>query len=44
MVEEPVRNTGLLGDVADARPVVATAREHANGRVEDALALLLLSD
>ena len=35
MVQEPVRDARLLGDVADARGVVAVAGEDAHGRVED---------
>ena len=35
VVEEAVRDARLLGDVADARRVVALAREHTHGRVED---------
>jgi hypothetical protein len=40
VVEEPVGDAGLLGDVADARGVVPVAREHADGRVEDQAALV----
>ena len=41
MVEQAVRDACLLGDVADARGVVAVAGEDAHGRVEDEAALLL---
>ena len=41
VIEQPVRDARLLGDVADARGVVALAREDADGRVEDQPALLL---
>ena len=41
MVEQPVRDARLLGDVADAGGVVAVAREDAHGRVEDEAPLLL---
>ena len=34
VVEEPVRDARLLGDVADPRRVVALPRENAHGRVE----------
>ncbi len=44
VVEQAVRDPRLLGDVADPRTVVAAAREHAHGRVEDQLSLLLLGD
>ena len=44
VVEEAVRDAGLLGDVADAARVVAAAREHADGGVEDLPPLLLLRD
>ena len=40
MVEEPVRDPRLLGDVADAAGVVALRREDADGRVEDEAALV----
>ena len=41
MVEQAVRDACLLRDVADAGGVVAVAREHAHGGVEDEAALLL---
>ncbi len=41
VVQQPVRDARLLGDVADARGVEPVAREHANGGVEDPPALLL---
>ena len=41
VVEEPVRDAGLLGDVADPGGVVAVAREHADRRGENELPLLL---
>ena len=41
MVEQAVRDARLLGDVADARGVVAVAGEDADGGVEDQAALLL---
>ena len=44
MVEQPVRDPGLLGDVADAARVVALAGEHLDGGGEDQPALLLLGD
>jgi len=37
-----VRDAGLLGDVADARGVIAPLREHLDRRVEDHATLLLL--
>ena len=40
VVEEPVRDARLLGDVPDARGVVAGAGEHPDGRVEDEPLLL----
>src|SRR5205823_14638556 len=40
VVEQPVRDAGFLGDVADARGVEAFAREHADGRVEYQTSLL----
>ena len=40
VVEQAVRDAGVLGDVADARAVVAVLREDANRGVEDALALV----
>ncbi len=43
VVEEPVRDAGFLGDVADAARVKALAREHANGSVEDLTPLVLSS-
>jgi hypothetical protein len=42
VVEEAVRDAGLLGDVADARGVVALAGEDPDGRVEQEPSLLLL--
>ena len=41
VVEEPVRDAGLLGDVADPARVESLAREHANGGVEDLTPLVL---
>jgi hypothetical protein len=35
VVEEPVRDARLLGDVGDAARVVALRGEHADGRIED---------
>src|SRR4029077_13058143 len=35
VVEQTVRDTRLLCDVADARRMEALAREHAHGRVEE---------
>ena len=43
VVEEPVRDAGLLGDVADPARVESLAREHANGGVEDLTPLFLQS-
>ena len=43
VVEQPVRDTRFLGDVADAAGVVALAREDAHGRVEDEPPLVLLA-
>jgi hypothetical protein len=40
VVEEPVGDPRLLGDVADATGVVALPREDAHGRVEDDPALV----
>ena len=40
MVEQAVRDAGLLRDVADAGGVVAAPGEDADGRVEDPLPLL----
>src|SRR6185437_3071763 len=40
VVDEPVGDTGLVGDVGDAAGVEALAREHAHGRVEDQAPLL----
>jgi hypothetical protein len=40
VVEEPVRDSRLLGDVTDPRGVIALAREDADGRVEDEPALV----
>ena len=40
MVEQSVRDAGLLRDVADAGGVVAVACENAHGCVEDEAALL----
>jgi hypothetical protein len=39
-----VRDSRLLGDVADARPVIAVSGEHPDGRVEQQLPLVLESD
>jgi hypothetical protein len=44
VVEKAVRHARLLGDVADAGPVVATPREHADGRVQEEAAFVLESD
>ena len=44
VVEQAVRDTRFLGDVAHARPVVAGAGEHADGRVEQQPALVLDGD
>ena len=41
VVEEPVRDAGLLGDVADAARVEPLAREHAHGGVEELTPLVL---
>ncbi len=35
VVDEPVGDACLVGDVGDAARVVALAREHADGRVQD---------
>jgi hypothetical protein len=39
-----VGDAGLLGDVADARPVVTTPREDPHRSVEDLSAALFLGD
>jgi hypothetical protein len=44
VVEQTVRDTRVLGDVADARAVVAALGEDAHGRVEDELALVHRGD
>ena len=44
VVEETVRDAGVLGDVADARAVVAVLGEDADRGVEDELALVRLGD
>ena len=44
VVDEPVRDACLLGDVADARRVVALPRERPHGGVEDLAPLLLRGD
>ena len=44
MVDEPVRDAGLLGDVADARRVVALLGERPHGGVEYLPPLLLRGD
>ena len=44
VVEEAVRDTGVLRDVADARAVVAVLGEDADRSVEDPLALVRLGD
>ena len=44
VVEEPVRDTRVFGDVADPRAVVAVLGEHANGSVQDPRALVRLGD
>ncbi len=41
VVEQAVRDTGFLRDVADARGVVAVAGEDAHGGVDDEASLLL---
>ena len=41
VVEQAVRDPRLLGDVADARGVVAVSGEDADGGIEDQAALLL---
>jgi hypothetical protein len=38
-----VRDAGVLGDVPDARSVVAVLREHADRSIEDELSLLSVS-
>ena len=43
MVEQSVRDTRLLGDVADARGVEALVREHPDGGVENQTPFLLCS-
>jgi hypothetical protein len=44
VVEQAVRDAGLLGDVADPGAVVALAGEDADGRIEQASPLVLLRD
>ena len=44
VVDEPVRDAGLLGDVADPRRVVALLGERPHGGVEDLPPLLLRGD
>ena len=44
VVEEAVRDSRVLRDVADARAVVAVVGEHADRGVEDELALLSVGD
>ena len=41
MVEKAVRDTRFLGDVTDARGVVAVSGKDANGGIDDQAALLL---
>ena len=41
VVEQAVRDPSLLGDVTDARGVVAVAGEDANGGIDDEATLLL---
>ena len=43
VVQQAVRDACLFGDVTDARGVVALAREHAHGRVENEPTLVLLA-
>ena len=43
VVEQTVRDTGFLGDVADPAGVVALARKDAHGSVEDEPTLVLLA-
>jgi hypothetical protein len=44
VVQEPVRDTRLLGDVADPRTVVAAPCEDPNGRVQQDLSLVFDGD
>ena len=44
VVEQAVRDAGVLGDVADARTVVPALGEHADRGVEDQLPLLPVGD
>jgi hypothetical protein len=44
VVQEPVRDAGLLRDVSHAAVVVAAAREHADCGVEEQPPFLLLCD
>ena len=44
VIEEPVRDARVLCDITDAGFVVPVLREHANGSVEDARALVLRGD
>jgi hypothetical protein len=44
VIEKTVRDAGLLGDVADARPVVPGPREDPHGGSEDLPTALLLGD
>jgi hypothetical protein len=44
VVEQAVRNTGIVRDVADARSVVAVLGEHADRGFEDELSLFPVSD
>jgi len=44
VVEQPVGDAGLLGDVADPARVVALAGEDTDGGVENQPPLLLLRD
>jgi len=44
VVQEPVRDTGLLGDVADPARVEALAREDAYGGIQNEAPLLLGDD
>jgi hypothetical protein len=44
VVEQAVRDAGLLRDVADPGGVIALRREHAHGGLQDLVPLLLLCD
>src|SRR5262249_61777614 len=43
VVQQAVRDPGLLGDVSDARLVIPLPREDTHGRVEDETPLVLLT-